>query len=641
MRGSLTRFTQFSKRYRRALVACTIALGVALGVSLVRNAGLFQFFELRSLDILYQFRPPEPPDDRLVILEISESDIQRLGKWPWSDRIFAQLIDRSAAAGAAVIGVDKYLDLPVGEGRQELVAAIARAGNVVNATFEAWNGSTPRIAIAADLEAQSDYGFVNLPSDPGNVIRRAVLAGDYDSFALAIAAQYLEKRARKHVVFVPEEAALYVGARRIPRLDANFGGYRNMDAQGYQVAIAYRGKEGTFARVSSVDLLAGKVDPQRLRDRIVLIGATAESVKDYFPTPFSTGERLMYGVEIHANIISQLLGAALDGRPFLQAWPESLEALWIVGWTLLGGALAALAPEERFNLLGVGVAGAVLAGSSYGAFLLFWWVPVFPAIVGLGMANMLTTAYQYALEREDRKQLELMFSRHLSPELVNVLWERREEFIKSGRIPGQEVYVTVLFTDMRNFSTWAEKQEPQDTLHWLNDYLGSIADAVLQNGGMVDKYIGDAVMAVFGVPVPSTTEEGRCRDAQNAVKAALDIATSLQALRDRWHAMGLPRVETGIGINSGVAIAGSLGSKERLEYSVLGDTVNVASRLESLNKEVDGGPHHILIGEDTNARLDGRFVVELADRRAVKGRKQETSIYRVLGWAAEANGTPT
>jgi class 3 adenylate cyclase len=246
------------------------------------------------------------------------------------------------------------------------------------------------------------------------------------------------------------------------------------------------------------------------------------------------------------------------------------------------------------------------------------------------MANILVMVYQLAVHQSERKLLMKLFSSHVSKELADIIWANREQFMEEGRIVGQEVYVTVLFTDMRNFSTAAEAQAPGETLNWLNNYLGTIANEVLAHGGMVDKYIGDAVMAVFGVPIPHSNERERTRDAQSAVDAALAIARKLEKMNDIWVSQGLPPVTTGIGINSGIVIAGSLGSAERLEYSVLGDIVNIAARLESFNKEVDGGPHHILISEDTNQRLDHNFQTEFVGKYALKGKKQETGVYRVL-----------
>jgi CHASE2 domain-containing sensor protein/class 3 adenylate cyclase len=600
-----------------------------LGIGGLRSIGFFETLELKGLDYLLSLRPDEKPDDRIVIVEISEQDIQRQARWPWSDAIFANLITKVAVAKPTVIGIDKYLDLPVGEGRNQLIRAIKNAGNVVNITFLT-NGSRG-VELAADLAEVSDAGFANVLTDAGAVVRRALLALDDDSFALLLARTYLEKAAHKTIEFNAQTKEFSIDQRVIPRISPRYGGYNHIDANGYQVLINYRSRERKFSHISSVDLLNGKVNPSLLRDRIVLIGVTAVSLKDSYPTPFSTGEEVMYGVEIHANIASQIISNALDRRPFIQVWNPEWEYGWIAAWTIVGGVLALLVRRVTLKPIALVALILLLAGIVYWAFLLAWWIPFFPALFGLAATNILVIVYQLGKEQADRSLLMRIFSRHVSKELVNMIWEQRAEFLNAGRIVGQEVYVTVIFTDMRNFSSLAEHLNPSEVLALLNEYLGAIAAEVLKNGGMVDKYIGDAVMAVFGVPIPHSAEIDRSLDAQNAVATAIAVAEKLIEMGKTWQAHGLPEVATGIGINSGMAIAGSLGSVDRLEYSVLGDTVNIAARLESLNKEVDGGVHHILISQDTHDRLDGRFRTEFVGMYALKGRMAETAVYRVLG----------
>jgi CHASE2 domain-containing sensor protein/class 3 adenylate cyclase len=629
LKRQLSRLRQAYSQYQYQIVVAAIVLAVSLGITGLRSIGFLESLELKGLDYLFGLRPAEKPDDRIVIVEISEQDIQRQARWPWSDAIFANLIAKIAAAKPSIIGIDKYLDLPVGEGRTQLVRSMKNAGNVVNITFLANGGRG--VDLAADLAEVSDAGFANVITDPGAIVRRALLALDDDSFALLLARRYLEKTAGKNIDFKPETKEFSIDGRVIPRIRPRYGGYSNIDANGYQVPINYRGKEKTFTRISSVDLLDGKVDPARLRDRIVLIGTTAVSLKDSYPTPFSTGEEVMYGVEIHANIASQIVSAALDRRPFIQVWSEQWEYIWIAAWTIVGGSLALFARRVSQKPIALAAIVSVLAGLVYWAFLLAWWIPFFPALFGLAGANILVILYQLGKEQADRNLLMGLFSRHVSKDLVDLIWERRTEFLNSGRILGQEVYVTVMFSDMRNFSSCAEVQSPSETMMWLNEYLGAIASEVLKNGGMVDKYIGDAVMAVFGVPISHGTETERSRDAQSAVETAIIVAEKLEAMSKIWQARGLPETVTGIGINSGIAIAGSLGSSDRLEYSVLGDTVNIAARLESLNKEVDGGAYHILISQDTRDRLEGKFRTELVGKYALKGRTMETPVYRVLG----------
>jgi adenylate cyclase len=632
----------FCKRHHQHLVGTLITFSVALGVAGLRGIGSFEQIELKTYDYQLRLRSPLPPDPRVVIVEITEEDIQRKADWPWSDQIFADLISKISAAKPAAIGIDKYFDIPVGDvstkqqGRQNLLAAIKAADNVVNVTLlPVAGGSAKGIEIAEDLVRISTIGYANLPIDDGSIVRRASIAQDKGSFALGLTSIFLEKTPDRQIKFDRTKKEFSIGRQVIPRILGSYGGYRNEGKFGYEILIDYRGKERSFMHFSALDVLDGKVNPKLLRDRVVLVGITAESEKDNFPTPFSTGKEVMYGVEVHANIVSQLLSAALDDKPFIRVWSNEIESLWIVFWTLMGGMLATFIIQVPKNLTALIISMVALSSSVYFAFFQSWWLPFFPALLGLILANVLVSSYQLAIQQSERKMLMGIFSRHVSKELVNIIWDNREKFLQDGRIEGQEVYVTVLFTDMRNFSSACEAQKPGETLNWLNEYLGAIAKEVLAHGGMVDKYIGDAVMAVFGVPIPHGGEKERDHDAQNAVAAAIAIGKKTTEMSNNWVAKGIPAVTTGIGINSGIVIAGSLGSEERLEYSVLGDTVNIAARLESFNKEVDGGEYHILISEDTHKRLEDKFKTEFVCNYALKGRQQETSIHRVTGFASD------
>jgi adenylate cyclase len=631
----LINFGAFCKRNHQQLVAGLITFSLSLGILGLREMGAFKEIELWVYDSLMRSQLNEPPDRRVVIVEISEADIQDFSKlyserWPISDRLFARLINQISVAKPAAIGIDKYLDLPVLEGRSELVAAVKNAGNVVNANFIATVAGRSGVDPAKDLETISSYGYVNLPTDKGALVRRASIVGDSGSLAFELANLYLKKLHGKPLEFNPDKIQFTAGKQIIPKLTPNYGAYRKEDDSGYQMMIRYRGKARSFEHIRAADVLEKRVLPEKFRDRVVLIGVTAESLKDSFPTPVSVDDEVMYGVEIHANIVSQLISSTLDDRKFIQVWSSDLENIWILVWAIAGGAIAVFIAQAGKNIGLLGLSAGGLVWASYFAFGQALWIPLFPALLGLISANVLVMAYQLAIQQSERKVLMGLFSRHVSKELVDIIWTNREQFMEDGRITGQEVYVTVLFTDMRNFSTAAEAQAPGETLNWLNNYLGTIANEVLAHGGMVDKYIGDAVMAVFGVPVPHANETERTRDAQCAVDAALAIAHKLAEMNEVWVAQGLPPVSTGIGINTGIVIAGSLGSSERLEYSVLGDTVNIAARLESFNKEVDGGPHHILISEETHQRLENNFQTEFVGKYALKGKKQETGIYRVL-----------
>ena len=390
--GALVNFGAFCKRNHQQLVAGLITFSLSLGVLGLRESGAFKEVELWVYDSLMRSQLKESPDRRVVIVEISEADIQDFSKlyserWPISDRLFARLINQISVAKPAVIGIDKYLDLPVLEGRSELVAAVKNAGNVVNAKFIATVEGRSGVDPAKDLEPISSYGYVNLPTDKGALVRRASIVGDSGSLAFEIANLYLKKLHGKQLEFNPAAIQFTAGKQIIPRITANYGAYRKEDDSGYQMMIRYRGKSRAFEHIRATDVLEKRVDPEKLRDRIVLIGVTAESLKDSFPTPVSVDGDVMYGVEIHANIVSQLISSTLDDRKFIQVWSKDLENLWILFWAIAGGAMAAFIAHAGKNIGLLVLFSGGLVWASYFAFGQALWIPLFPALLGLISSN--------------------------------------------------------------------------------------------------------------------------------------------------------------------------------------------------------------------------------------------------------------
>jgi adenylate cyclase len=220
----------------------------------------------------------------------------------------------------------------------------------------------------------------------------------------------------------------------------------------------------------------------------------------------------------------------------------------------------------------------------------------------------------------------------VSPAIAESIWTHREEFIEGHRPRPQKVLVTVLFTDFCNFATVSEKLQPAEAMDWVNEYLAALARQVEPHGGLIDKYMGDAIMAVFGFPLALTADADIRKDACNAVSCALDMGIELRRLNDAWQKRGRPPVQVRIGICSGPTVAGSIGTTDRLEFTLIGDTVNTAERLESFDKEhATGDPCRILIGQSTFELLDGKFATEFVQSIKLKGKEGTTTIYRVLG----------
>jgi len=231
-----------------------------------------------------------------------------------------------------------------------------------------------------------------------------------------------------------------------------------------------------------------------------------------------------------------------------------------------------------------------------------------------------------------------LFSRHVAPEVAETIWEQRHQFMDGGRPRSQKFTITVLFTDLRGFTSVSERMDPQALLDWLNVYMEAMAQLVMTHGGIVDDYSGDSIKADFGVPLPRTTEAAISRDAVAAVDCALAMERELKQLNTVWQQQDLPTVQMRIGIFTGPVVAGSLGSAQRLKYTTVGDTVNIASRLESFDKEmVDpelaDSPCRILIGETTLRYLGHQFQTKIIGEANLKGKDERVTIYRVVGRA--------
>ncbi|HSF01683.1 MAG TPA: adenylate/guanylate cyclase domain-containing protein [Solirubrobacterales bacterium] len=625
------------------LAALAVALLVAGSVLGARALGLLESMELAMYDGFMRLRPPGPSrDPRVVVVTVSERDIQTYG-WPLADGILARAIEAIARHDPRAIGLDIYRDVPVPPGSEALDALLARDARVIAVTKFAEGGSTgvqpPRV-----LKGTERVGFNDILVDSGGVVRRALLFLDdgttaLHAFALRLALLFLQSRDVVPQADPSDPGLLRLGRVTIRPLESNDGGYVRADARGYQFLLDFKGAREAFASVDLGSLLTAGVDPAVFRDRIVLIGVTAESIKDEFFTPFSRGlqaGQFFAGVTIHAHIASQLLRMALDGEPPMAVWPEWPEWVWIALWCLAGAVvgLAARSPW-RFPLATAGGLAA-LAAVDFVLFLRGWWLPLVPPALGWLAAAGGVTAYMSYHEGVQRAVLMQLFSRHVSREVAETIWKQREQFAHGGRPRSERMEVTALFTDLTGYTTVSERHSPDALLEWLNEYMAAMAREVSKHGGVIRQYAGDSVVAVFGIPVPRRTDAEIAQDARNAVECALAMEASLRELNRRWKAEGRQTTGMRVGILTGPVVAGTLGSAERSEYVVVGDTMNTASRLESFDKavlapDVDSRPCRILIGEPTLERLGGLFETEYVGEVSLKGKEHRVSVHRVIG----------
>jgi CHASE2 domain-containing sensor protein/class 3 adenylate cyclase len=605
-----------------------------------RHFGWLQPLELSAYDQLIRLRQDSLPDDRLLIVAVTEADIRALKRWPVSDRTLAQLLQTLQTYQPRVIGVDIYRDIPQEPGNRELLQQL-QASNVIGIT---------KLGDSEDLGTPpppkmlpEQIGFNDIASDPDGILRRTLLFANtetdtYYSFALRVALKYLEKDGIQPEAGRVNPENLRLGVAEFVPWEANSGGYQTADARGYQVLIEYRRRRDLARQVSLSQVLAGKVDPAWIKDKAILIGATARSAKDDALTPYSAGEEeipWMPGVVVHGQIVSQILTAAIDQQPLFWFWSDHIELLWIGGWVLLGALLARLVRNPLAVGVYVAAALAVLLGSSYGLFLKRGWVPVATPALGLMTTAGLIVAYRAQQSQRQQQMIMKLLGQNTSPEIAKALWKSRDRLLKSGKLPGQRLVATMLFTDIRNFSTISEQMPPENLLEWLNEYLSAITQEVQVNQGIINKFTGDGLLAVFGVPMNRTTPVEIFQDAQLAVSCALAMGDRLRQLNQEWKQRGLPGIQMRVGIFTGTVVVGSLGGKDRLEYGVIGDSVNTASRLESYAKERQGNDElcRILIAKETLEYLEGKFEVEHWGPAALKGKNQMVDVYRVMGMA--------
>ncbi len=369
------------------------ALAVTLAILGVRWSGVMQTLEWSVLDQYSRWQPLALPDARIAIITIDEQDLKQVGQWPIPDRILTQALTALKAQKPQAIGLDLYRDLPVEPGHRDLVKLFQSTPNL----FGAEKVIEPRIAASPILQQQGQVGFADQVVDADGKVRRALLTvnlSDSDlrqSLASALALHYLKAKG------VPMEQLtenrIRLGKTEIQRFEAHDGGYVRAESGGYQVLLNYRGPEKNFATFPLRDLLNRKILPNTFRDRIVLIGTTAESLNDFFYTPYSNGlfsaPARVSGVALHANIVSNLLSAAQEGRSLLRVWPKPLEWFWILGWASAGAAVGlGLNAPLKFGLgVALGIVG--LGSICYAAFLCGWWLPGVPPLFSFSGATIL------------------------------------------------------------------------------------------------------------------------------------------------------------------------------------------------------------------------------------------------------------
>lgn len=623
-------------------------------------------------DAMFHWRGKMPSSGAVVIVDLDEKSLRAIGQWPWPRNIVAQLIQKLADHGAKVIGLDitfpesdrtspknslaalrtflqnrftaeELLQLGADQKLDHDLAlgdTVAETPTVLGYVFQIPDDGLkkesdkpfPSINIAIkppgltydqltmikayraivnipEIAMAQTEGFFNVFPDPAGTVRRVPLFIEHDGIpypSLGLEMLRLGRQIPQVTIHAAQQSSdnqyslfgVTLGEQFIPT--DNIG----------QVAINYRGPMKTFPYYSAVDIL-NNLHADQIKDKYVLIGTSAAGLLDLRATPFSS---VFAGVEVHANLIDNIL----KNDPFRHDIFTEIGLTYTI--IILGGLLLSALLAYSSPLIG-GLGGMLLIisylfyGSYHLLFLKNQLVGITYPLATIMAVFLVVTLFNFFFEDRKKRFIQGAFGRYVSPQVVNQLIRSPEKL----SLAGEERVVTIFFNDIRGFTTIAEKMSSLELGQFMNEYLTAMSDLIMANKGTVDKYIGDAIMAIWGAPLDDH------QHAANALRTSLKMIGKLAELRPGWDKRGLPFIDIGIGLNSGPVSVGNFGSSQRFDYTVLGDNVNLASRLEGLNKMYGT---HILLSESSKEAVGAGFFCSFVDLVKVKGKQQPVAIFQ-------------
>jgi adenylate cyclase len=665
-----------------------ILIGLGLLVVLFFVGSAARFYRLDFVDqlssILYDYRlrltMPRTLDDRIVIVDIDEKSLQEEGRWPWGRDRMALLMDKLFDKyGVAVVGFDVVFaekDESSGlrvlqklgqnqlKGDQSFQATLSKiqpqleydnlfasaiknrnvvlgyyltnqkdphvsgmlpeptfpsgAFNGHEVDFTSWNGYGANLSELQ--EAAASAGHFNPMIDADGQVRRIPMlvqygGAYYESLSLAMVRALLGQT-KLSPGFAETKADGYAGLEWL-ELDTPRGKLKIPVDRNVATFVPYRGGQGSYRYISITDVLHGRVDPAQLKGKIVLVGTTAPGLLDMRSTPVA---KVYPGVEVHANMISGILDQNLKERP---AYMLGAEVVWLL---LIGIALSFFLPlftpakaiiASAFAL--IFTAGLSLVAWQYGDVLM----PVTNSLVMIALLFALNMSYGYFVESRTKRQITGLFGQYVPSELVEEMAKNPE----SVSMEGESREMTILFSDVRGFTNISEGLDPKELSLLMNEFLTPLSRVIYKHRGTIDKYMGDCIMAFWGAPLQDRDH------ARNAILSGIEMQATLQALQPRFRERGWPEIHVGVGINTGCVSVGNMGSEVRVAYTVMGDEVNLASRLEALTKQYGV---NIIVGENTRL-LVKEFLYRELDHVRVKGKDKPVAIYEPIALASEAS----
>jgi len=655
-------------------------------VLLLHSIGIFNLTAISRLenftyDIRLNMLMPGKIDERIVIIDIDEKSLQEQGRWPWSRNKLADLVNQLFDVyHVNVLGVDvvfaekdessglKRLEeikakyLPSDQAFSQAIDALRPSlnydqvfadslkkrnvvlgyfflrgresrisGNLPKASFvegDVNNSNTQLIeatGFGANLEvlqnSTNNAGHFNSDPDEDGISRKVPMlikynGKMYEAFSLAVARAVLDEDANR---FSHNPAVkIQVGPTEDLQTGEHYAGLEWLKLGNHKIPvndemaalIPYRGPQGSFVYVSATDVLTHKVNPGKLKNKIVLLGTTAAGLMDLRATPMQS---IYAGVEVHANMIAGILDNNIKENPAYTQGAEFL-LLLLVGLflALMLPTLSPLSAIMATLLTTISILTFNLLAWEYGNLVL----PLASLLVMIMSIYFINMSYGFFIESRNKRLLAGLFGQYVPPELVNEMADNLDSY----SLEGESREMTVLFSDIRGFTTISEGLDPKQLTHLMNDFLTPMTHVIHHNRGTIDKYMGDAIMAFWGAPLHDNNH------AKHAIQAAFGMIVALEKLQQVFVAKGFPPISIGIGLNTGEMIVGNMGSKFRMAYTVMGDAVNLGSRLESLTKNYGV---YIIVSEYTRAQVPEYIYREL-DIVRVKGKDKPVAIFEPI-----------
>jgi adenylate cyclase len=587
-------------------ILAVILIALEFSANLPFISSPLERMELTARDTAFLMRGPIPPNEDIVIVAVDDQSLVWVNeRWPWSRSYFAEIIDWLNDAGAKVIAFDITLFDPSPDPAddQALADAIMRANSFVTVSqiFSTQYSITLDIPEDIFLPGIDGYGITEIERDDDARVRGINAYKVYKdevlyNWAFEIAREYLEIDPPTN----PSPASVTFNGQTIPL------------NQQSKLLINFAGGVQSYPTYPAAFVPLGDYSPEIFKDKIVILGASSETLQDIYPTPFSA-TYLTPGAEVVANAVATLIS-----NTYFSIAPPWVNLLIIAGMAFLSW-ITLLIRRPTWSI-GVMI-GAMIA---YLAAFLFLFnnyrlqISFISPMLMLFLGVVVPSLEQAVTQEVEKRRVRNMFSRFISPEMVNQLLDTQDIASINKRTE-----LTILFSDIRGFTTLSEKLSPEDVVSLLNPYLEIMSAIIHKHGGTVDKYEGDAIVAFFGEPIPHDDHAIR------AAAAALEMGEALRNLNYKWQTEGTytDTFEMGIGINTGEVFVGLLGSQERVNYTIIGDAANLAARLQDQTKEF-GFP--ILISGDTYESIKNKFYAEFVAKRVLKGKSEAVDIFRLM-----------